>query len=316
VVATDVSRRCLDLAALTTGLNEVDVDLRQGDLYDPVADERFDLIVSNPPFVISPDDTEVLAYRDSGRPGDDVVREVLVGGAARLAPNGWCQVLANWAHVDGQPWSERLAGWLRPTGCDAWVVQREVVDAARYVEMWLDDAGLRGCEDYPARYDHWLDWFERIGVSAVGFGWVSLRNAGRTDPHLLLEEWPYEIEQPLGPHIAAWAERRDRLGLLADDDLLGTALIRVPDLVEERRGAPGDDDPASIVLRGQRGMRRARQVGTAVAAMVGASDGELTLGLIVAALTELLDAEPAEVRDELLTAARELVAEGFLDLSS
>jgi len=314
VVATDLSPRCLDLAVITARLNDVDVDLRQGDLYAPVADERFDLIVSNPPFVISPPDGEVLTYRDSGRPGDDVVRSVVVEGASLLAAGGWCQVLANWVHVDGEDWSERLAGWIRPTGCDAWVVQREVVDVARYVEMWLDDAGLRGSADYLARYDHWLDWFERNGISAVGFGWLSLRNTGRTAPHLLLEEWPYEIEQPLGPHVAAWADRHDRLDDCTDEVLLGSSLVRAADLVEERQGAPGDEDPASIVLRSQRGMRRARQVSTAVAAMVGASDGELTLGQIAAALAELLDADPVAVRDELVVAARELVAEGALDL--
>lgn len=314
VVATDLSRRCLDLAAITARLNAVDVDLRQGDLYAPVADERFELIVSNPPFVISPADGEVLTYRDSGREGDEVVRSVLVDGAGLLAPGGWCQVLANWVHVDGQPWAERLADWIRPTGCDAWVVQREVVDVARYVEMWLDDAGLRGSADYPARYDRWLAWFERSGVSAVGFGWLSLRNSGRSDPHLLLEEWPYEIEQPLGPHIAAWADRHDQLDRLTDDALLGTVFVRAADLVEERQGTPGDEHPATIVLRSQRGMRRARQVTTAVAAMVGASDGELTLDQIAAALASLLDTDPAGVRVELLAAARELVSEGALDL--
>src|SRR5690606_247939 len=68
VVATDVNPRALALASLTAGLNGLDVDLRQGSLFEPVAAERFDLIVTNPPFVVSPGGR--YAYRDSGLPGD------------------------------------------------------------------------------------------------------------------------------------------------------------------------------------------------------------------------------------------------------
>ena len=209
VVATDVSERCIALARLTADLNDVTVDLRIGDLFAPVAGETFDLVVSNPPFVISPATDERLVYRDSGLPGDEVVRRVLVGGASHLTDGGWCQVLANWAHLAGRPWEERIGDWLRGTGCDAWVVQREQIDVARYAEMWLDDAGLRGADDYVDRYDRWLSWFDEQGIESVGFGWLNLRRAGRDDPVLRLEEWPYDVEQPIGPHVADWARQVD-----------------------------------------------------------------------------------------------------------
>src|SRR5690606_15750582 len=72
VVATDVTDRALTLAALTARLNGVEVDLRNGGFFAPVAGERFDLILTNPPFVISPptDAADLLIYRDSGMPGD------------------------------------------------------------------------------------------------------------------------------------------------------------------------------------------------------------------------------------------------------
>ena len=72
-----------------------------------------------------------------------------------------------------QPWDERLAGWI--DGCDAWVVQREVVDLPTYVELWLKDAGLHGGPEYHQRYDTWLSWFDEQGAEAVGFGWINLR---------------------------------------------------------------------------------------------------------------------------------------------
>ena len=87
-----------------------------------------------PPFVVSPGTGELLTYRDSGLPGDEVVRQVLGGAPRHLAPGGVGQVLANWVHVEGRPWEERVAEWVASDGrCDAWVVQREVADPAQYV---------------------------------------------------------------------------------------------------------------------------------------------------------------------------------------
>ena len=56
MVATDLNPRALDLARITFALNRTAVDLRLGDLYQPVAGERFDLVTANPPYVMSPPD--------------------------------------------------------------------------------------------------------------------------------------------------------------------------------------------------------------------------------------------------------------------
>ena len=66
------------------------------------------------------------------------------------------------------------------------------------------------------------------------------------------------------------------------------------------------------MLRQQRGLRRARQVDTVEAGLVGACDGDLTAGQILDALATLLDAEPPAAREAYLPMVRELVAEGFL----
>jgi methylase of polypeptide subunit release factors len=310
VVATDVNRRALWLAGLNAQLNDVDnLDLREGSLFEPVAGELFDLVVSNPPFVISPGGADRLTYRDSGIPGDGVVEEIVRGIPAHLGPGGHGHVLANWMIVAGRPWEERLAGWLHGIDCGAWVVQREVLDPAAYVELWLKDAGLHGAPDYQSRYDAWLSWFEQSDVEAVGFGWINLR---RGDTGLRLEEWPWEVEQPLGPEVAAHFARTRFLDDISDDALLALRPVLRTDVVQETHGPVGVEDPARIVLRQQRGMRRARQVDTVEAALAGASDGDLTLGQLLAALDELLGPEGST--GERLAGVRELVGEGFLEV--
>ncbi|MET0469078.1 MAG: methyltransferase [Aeromicrobium sp.] len=311
VVATDVNPRALAMARLTAQLNDLAIDVRDGSLFEPVAGETFDLIATNPPFVISPPGSQVLVYRDSGMPGDSVVRHLVENAATHLNDGGWCQILANWAHHDGVDWTEDLGGWLAGQPLDAWVLQRELVDPPAYVEMWLADAGLASAPDYVQRYDAWLDWFASERIEAIGFGWLSLRKTTQTPVHRL-EAWTGEIAQPVGPGVAAWGERIERLRGVDDDALLDHTVRQAIDLVEETRGAAGADDPESIVIRLQHGVRRIRQVDTIEAGLVGASDGDLTSGQILDALAALLDRDAADLRTTYAPVVRELVEEGFL----
>ena len=317
VVGTDVNPRALAMARLTAALNADEpssplFEVRDGSLFAPARGETYDLIATNPPFVVSPATGERLVYRDSGLPGDEVVRRIVTEAPAHLNPGGWCQILANWVHREGEPWTERITGWLAGTGCDAWVLQREVADLPTYVEMWLADAGLQGAPDYVQRYDTWLAWFEEQGIEAIGFGWLSLRNAGRDEPVLRLEEWPYEIEQPIGPHIAAWGARTDAYAEASDADLLAAHLVQADGLVQETVGAAGAPDPEVIMVRLQRGVRRAKQLDTVEAGLVGACDGDLSVGQILDALAQILERDAADLRATTLPSVRALVADGYL----
>jgi len=314
VVATDVNPRALDLARFNAALNGLGpvVEVRDGSFFEPVRGERYDLIATNPPFVISPATGERLVYRDSGLPGDRVVEDIVRAAPRHLAPGGWCQVLANWAIVRDRPWDERLTDWL-DEGCDALVVQREVLDPAEYVELWLKDAGLHGTPTYLERYDTWLSWFDDQGVEGIGFGWINLHDrSGTTGPSLReapareLLDWPFEVEQPVAPAIGAWGAA---VGEVVE---AGTTLVTRVDVRQETVGPVGAPDPETLVLRQQTGLRRARSVDTVVAAVVGACDGDLPLGAILDAVAELLDLDPAETRATYLPTLRELVAEGFL----
>ncbi|MGB9012971.1 MAG: methyltransferase [Aeromicrobium sp.] len=311
VVATDVNPRALDMARLTAALNEVEIDVRDGSLFDPVAGERFDLIATNPPFVISPPGSEVLVYRDSGMPGDAVVRHLVERASDHLNPGGWCQILANWAHRSGSDWTDDIASWLEGHDLDSWVVQREQVDPAEYVEMWLSDAGVAAGPEHTRRYDEWLSWFESEGITGVGFGWLSLRRT-ETTPTLRLEEWAGEIAPPVGPTVARWGRVVDELRGVSDEDLLARHLRATSAQVQQTRGPVGAEDPEQVILQLQQGVRRTRQVDTVEAALVGACDGDLSVGQILDAIGSLLARD--DLRTTHLPAIRDLVVDGFLDL--
>ncbi|MCF6522586.1 methyltransferase [Streptomyces sp. JJ36] len=314
VTATDLNPRALGFARLTLALSGApEPDLRQGSLFEPVAGGGpYDLIVSNPPLVISPDTR--FEYRDSGMRGDGLCRTLVQQAGDHLAEGGYCQLLANWEHRAGEDWRERVAGWV-PQGCDAWIIQRDVQDITQYTELWLRDAGDHHAseEAYAARYDAWLDAFEARGTEAVGFGWIVLRATSSGSPSVLTEEWPHPVEQPLGDAVRGYFERRDFLRRTDDAALLGAHFRLAEGVVQEQVGMPGAEDPEHVVLRQRHGLRRATQVDTVGAGFAGVCDGSLPAGRILDAIAQLLGEDPVRLRDRTPESIRLLVEQGFLE---
>lgn len=305
VVATDVNPRALEMARLTCALSEIEADIRAGSLYEPTP-ERFDLIVSNPPFVMSPPTGERLTYRESDLPADSLVETLVRRSADHLNPGGSLQLLTNWAITD-QPWDERLDAWI-PTGFDAWVIERERLDIYSYIEMWLTDAGLGGTSRWRDAYDEWLAYFESLGIIGVGMGWMQVTAAGRDHPERRYETWPHQVTQPVAEVFARRQARVDA-SRLGQAELLASRLELASDVTQETIGDPGAADPEFIVYRQHVGLCRAMKLGTASAAVLGACDGDLSLGEIIAAVSHLLD---ANITTEVLPDIREALAEAMV----
>ncbi|WP_449385803.1 DUF7059 domain-containing protein [Cellulomonas soli] len=324
VVGTDISARALAFArfnAALAGLDDNRFTLRLGSMLEPVAGEQFDLVVSNPPFVITPrvEGVPAYEYRDGGRSGDAIVRELVEGVGVVLAPGGVAQLLGNWEVRRGEDWSERIGAWVEASGLDAWVVQRELQDPAQYAETWIRDGGTTPDRDrsaWDARYGAWLDDFASRDVEAIGFGVVTLRRPLTGTPTLRrLEEVTGSVRQPLGPVVSAVLAAHDALESLDGDALAATHLTVAPDVTEERYLTPGAADPQVVLLRQGGGFGRAVQAGTALAGFVGACDGELTAGQIIGALGALLGVPAADIAADVLPDVRGLVRDGLLALS-
>jgi methylase of polypeptide subunit release factors len=326
VTATDLNLRALEFARLTAALSlgpdqAGRIDLRGGSLFEPVAGERYDLIVSNPPFVISPESAAGrgrFTYRDAGLPGDELCRRFLEQAPAHLAEDGYCHVLANWLHVADEDWRERLAPWVRGTGCDAWVVQREFQDPAEYAELWLRDSGDHNSPRYVERYQAYLDYFAAHRIEGVAFGWIILRNTGTERPTIRLEELTRQVEQPLGAFVPDWFRRHAFLAETEDEQLLGTTPSVAPGVVlEQTAEAAGDGgwSPTGTRLRQTGGLRASGEIDPVGIAVVGAADGERPLGELLDRIAGQFGIEPAALRSGALEAVRSLIEEGFLRMT-
>lgn len=319
VVATDVSPRALAFTQLNALLNAVDgIETRLGSLFDPVRGEVFDRVVSNPPFVITPrrPDVPEYEYRDAGFAGDDLVSAFVRGVGEVLAPGGTAQLLGNWEYREGADGLDRVRGWVdaSPAPLDAWVIEREQLGPLAYAELWVRDGGTApGSPEYATLVEAWLDDFAARGVTSVGFGYLVLRRPASGVASLRrFERVTQPIGDGLGAHVADALAASDALDALDDVALAATELVVAADVTEARHHLPGAESPSVIELRQGGGLARTIAVDPALAALVGACDGDLPVGALIDAIAELLDADAGALRADLLPRVRELVFAGIL----
>lgn len=330
VVATDISPRALAFAAFNLALNDAlnrqadrpsdlvqRVELVAGSFFEPV-EGTFDLIVSNPPFVVGPQNKTLgqYTYRDGGFEGDGVVSYLVENLPTYLRPGGVAQLLANWEIYADQEWDERIHAWVDNLGVDAWVIMRERVDPAHYVHTWMRDGGLtpdRDAEAYEKAYRAWLADFDDRGVKEIAFGYVILRRPKTTrPPWIRCEEITGTVSDSLGETVTYTLDMVEKLSHTSDEDLLTWHLEVGSDVTEERYHHPGQRDPSVIIARQGGGFGRSQQLDTIGAAVVGACDGQLDVGTICQAVAHVMEANVEDVTREVLHTLRPAIIDGLV----
>jgi len=126
ITATDLSAGAINLARANAGRAGVDERIRflRGDLFTPVTGERFDIVVSNPPYVPLRDrnslSVEVREFEPqsalfAGEDGLDLYRRLIPEAVPFLEPNGWLLLEIGYGQ---QPAIEELLQTSGYTGVD------------------------------------------------------------------------------------------------------------------------------------------------------------------------------------------------------
>ncbi|WIK64374.1 DUF7059 domain-containing protein [Gleimia hominis] len=348
VVATDLSARACEFAAFNAELNDAPVDVRRGSLFEPVCDERFDLIVSNPPFVITPQELRaggLVEYRDGGRTGDALTGEVLRQATKFLNPGGKAIILGNWEIQRDRDWAEHPRKWLDNTGVHAMVIEREQLSPVEYAHMWLRDNGqdLGPRSQYESDYRTWLRDFDQRDVQAIGMGIVLLvkPNEANVEPlqepvqdvtesgsldgahmwgsdgsvHQRFENVHQRFEQVRAPGHATGTY----LQVIMDELESGgfevgetDRFVRASDVREERHYLPGEENPQVIVATQGDGFGQRIGMHAYTAGFLGACDGELSAGQICTAISVLMDVDAAQVWSVVKPQAQQLLTAGMI----
>ena len=173
VVGVDVNERALALAELNALLNDCrNVEWRRGNWLGAVEGDTFDLVVCNPPYLISPDST--FTFRDSGLAGDAFCERLVREVPAYLTDGGLAHLLVSWAHRGDEDWSAPLRRWVAGTGCDAILLRYASEDPLTHAAEWNE--ALRGDgEAFGEVLDRWTAYCRELGIERIGWGTIVLR---------------------------------------------------------------------------------------------------------------------------------------------
>jgi methylase of polypeptide subunit release factors len=214
VIAVDINPLALQFTELNARLNGVDnVECREGDYLEPVAGESFDLVVSNPPFVISPDAR--FLYRDSGMAGDELSRRIVGDVAGVLRPGGLATVMVSWGRKAGDEWDATPRRWVAGTGCDVWILHQATQPSLNHAASWHQPLAARDLRAYDEGVQRWTDYTSGLGFDAIAYGAVILRRREGAN-WIRSEEMPEPDSSPAGEQLVRMTAAQDMLAGLTD----------------------------------------------------------------------------------------------------
>jgi SAM-dependent methyltransferase len=311
VVAVDINPRAVRYASFNALLNELpNLEVREGDLFEPVDGETFDLIVANPPYVISPDARWVV--QDSGLRGDAFAESLVRALPGYLREGGNAHVLTEWLIAPGEDTLAAPRRWVDGNGCDAILFEFSRERPTDYAVTWnqalRDDAPA-----FTAAVERWREHFEQLGVEDIGWGAIALRRRSG-------ENWLATRQHRLGEPIDPAHFQLQRM-FAAEDFLVGhdggaflDARLEVPDdVILEVQFALVNGQRlvrrATLVKQGELGTRV--RLGDFTLELVSRFDGHTPLREIATRL-RAEGRDPQELETSAADAARELLALGLI----
>jgi predicted RNA methylase len=312
-VGVDCNPRAIGMARFNARLNGiVNVEFREGDMFAPVQGEQFDLIVSNPPFIISPENRHF--FLNSGLEDDEICRRIVKQSPQYLNEGGYCILNANWAVLEKEDWRARLAGWFEGTGCDGLVFLQDTRDlgdyAANLIEVGIDEGG-----EYLKIFDDWMDYYARRRITGIGQGVMVMQRASGRPNWFAVESAPPNITYPSGDDVAHLFKLRTFLHTLGGEkDFLNVRLKIAPDVRLEQACEVSDGlwRQVSGQVRRVGGLGFSGILDGPSADALARWDGTRPLKDYLHQLAAALNTDPATLVPSALPIIRRLVEQGFL----
>lgn len=318
VIATDLNPRAANFVRFAAKINEaLNIEVRLGDLYEPVRDQQFDLIVANPPFVISPDAT--LVFRDGGRRGDEISQRTVRGLTELLAEGGFGVVAFNWAHENPDDTAQVFRQWLAGAACDVWLLKVQTQDPLLYAANWLRAAEERGGLPYADKLDSWLAYYEKLGIRHISTGVVVLRRRTAGRHWFRMDEvsgWG-EVPHDCSDQVESIFAAHDFLDSLADESQLAVhAFALSPDhvILHRQRAQKGAWTTESLQLSHTRGLPFTGNIDAISAGLLARCDGRRPLNELVDGLCEQTRLDRTKVLPSACRLFASMLRAGFLSV--
>jgi len=207
VVAVDLNPRAVRFARFNAQLNGLNsYEVRLGSLYEPVAGERFDVVLANPPFVPSPE--MGLRFRDGGASGEYLLRQIIAGATKHLTTTGRICIVTDL--VDVEFYENKLIDWWGSDPHEALVLKTADRDEILFSVPHCHAPFGQTFEDYNHALDKWVDNFRKTQLQKVNFGYLLLwRMAAGPDSAITLRTI-HNPAEPMHLEVAYWYKQQQR----------------------------------------------------------------------------------------------------------
>ena len=209
-VGVDINPRALAFSRVNAALNGVQERTRfvQGDLYEAVPGEQFDLVVSNPPWIATPDSAGEL-YRWGGETGETITRRIVEGARTALAPGGTLAMYVIHPVIAGDPYPERVMRWLG--GPRGWgVAVADLMDIPLPVFVRQHMAMKPEWGEYIQEFWRWLGLFSEHGIEAMRCAMVYVRRLEADRDGYCVEQWLPVPSRSVAVGVEAWLDALER----------------------------------------------------------------------------------------------------------
>ncbi|MCA9139176.1 MAG: methyltransferase [Planctomycetales bacterium] len=224
VVTTDLNPRAEAFALFNAALNECDnFKAVTGDMFDAVEGQRFDRILSNPPFIITPE--SATTFRFTPHELDGFIHRMLSEAPQYLNDGGVMQTICEWVEIDGQEWQERLRGWFDGNGCDVWILPANRQLPSTYANVVLRQT-IADESQLASHQQEWTDYFHSQSVVAIHGGFIFFRRRQGKN-WFDVTQLTKPIRDSIGDAIVQGFRGRDRVFDESGDDSLLAERLRV-----------------------------------------------------------------------------------------
>lgn len=315
VTATDLNPRAIAMAQFNVELNRMsNVECLHGAMYEPVEGRKFDAILSNPPYVISPD--VKFQFMDSEIGGEEFCKQLVRNAPRFMNDGGWFQMACNWAEQESIDWKDQLATWFEGNGCDVWVLRFENDDPAEYATAWIRQSEGDDLELYEERFSRWMKFLNDQNIESLSMGFVTMRLNPGAKNWIEAEDAPGAPKGEAADQIRRVFAAKDLLFATPDDQLLNLVPTIAPEVVLEQIWHSDEDRLIQKAFKVSltEGLPYWGQIDRMGAGVLASCDGRRTLRELLNLMAAEMDVAVADFEEESLAAIRNLCGTGLIEL--
>tara|TARA_Y100001968_G_scaffold29587_1_gene22931 strand:+ start:692 stop:4498 length:3807 start_codon:yes stop_codon:yes gene_type:complete len=207
ILGVDLNPRAIRFARFNAQLNGLtNYKVVLGNLYDVIEDERFDVILANPPFVPSPQND--LGFRDGGRSGEEVLKNVIYNSKRFLNKDGRLCIVSDLVNV--KEYSEKINDWLGDNEMDCLILKTAERNEILFSVPHCKAPFNQTFKEYNQEVDLWITNFRSNNLNSVNFGYIFLWNKTNKPQGSYASRTIHNPDMEIYNDVMKWQEQQVR----------------------------------------------------------------------------------------------------------